>query len=148
MTNQQKEKLVAVSGQNEIPFISEGVESTTAGYILSEDGLSRIAAALETADAANAGLAEVQSQLDAATTARQTAEDNLATAEQELDTANTRIQELEARVEELENESGITQTTKSIDKGGKTKLAAHEDPNMSFNAMADKLLGSPQKSED
>ena len=149
MTDQQKQRLVAVTGQNEIPFISEGVESTTAGYIVGEDGLSRIAAALEAADAASAGLTEVQSQLEAANTARQTAEDNLAAAQQETATANARIEELQARVTELENESGITQTTKGKDnKGGKTKVAAHEDPTVSFNAMADRLMGVPATKDE
>lgn len=148
MKDSQKKKLLAVTGQAEIGFIASGIESSETGHIISEDGLTRIAEALEGADVTAAALTQTESNLEAANTARTAAEAELETRTQELATANTRIQELEARVTELENESGIENTTKQEDKikaGKKPYHASDENP---MNKIADGLLGKPRQAEE
>lgn len=146
MTTAQKNKLISISGQTEFSFITEGVESTETGYIVSEDALTRMAAALEAAEASTARITELEGQL-------QQSADQLATAQQQaqqlqgqLTTAQEENGTLTARVEELEADATITQTTRGGDPSlSKVKVAAHEDPNNPLNEMADKLMGAPKK---
>lgn len=150
MTTEQKNKLIAISGQSEFAFITEGVESTATGYIVSEDALTRMAAALEAAEASTARITELEAQL-------QQSADQLATAQQQaqqlqgqLTTAQEENGTLTARVEELEADATITQTNKKDDKlPVKTGNGeAHLNPNSSMNRLADSLFGKPvQKPE-
>jgi len=148
MKDAQKNKILLVTGMSEIGFIAEGLESSQTGYIVSEDGLSRIAEALELADTATqaaeasaARVTELETQLQQANEARTNAETALSTAQTELQTAQT-------RVAELEQEGGISQTSKGADaNNGGEKTPFHLSTKNPANALADSLLGAPQKAD-
>lgn len=144
MTQTQKETIVAIIGQDTIPFITEGIASEVAGYIVPEAGMESLAAALEAssqnreaAEALAGQVSSLQQDLAAAYEERDAAE----TA---LNTANEQVASLQARVAELESEPPISQTNKGADGGGKPKTPAHEDAKASFNALADRLMGTPK----
>lgn len=139
MKDSQKQRLIAVSGQQQFNMISEGIESSETGYIVSEDALTQIAEALEAA-ADTSALDATNAALVAAQEARQQAEDDLATANQTIAT-------LTARVEELEEEPGISQTSKANDEGKGSKVAFHESDANPFNQIADGLFGKPKKKD-
>ena len=143
MKDAQKKKLLAVTGMNEIPFIAEGIESSSTGHIVSEDGLTRVAEALEVADASTERITELEAQLETAQAAQQTAEQNLATANEQLTASQTRVTELEARVAELEEEPGVTHTVKGKDKGAPGKRPFHASDANPMNMIADKFFGKP-----
>lgn len=147
MKDTHKQILLSVTGMNEIPAISEGIESSANGFIISEDGLTRMAEALEGTDANAAAVTELQSQLEIKNGFAQELTDALSAANETISGNNARIQELEARVAELENENPITVTSRNKDKSSKTNVAFHNDPNVSFNAMADRLMGKPAEKE-
>lgn len=148
MKTEQKSKLIAVTGMPEIPFVSAGVSADTDGYVISEDGLTRVAEALEAGDQATAQLADQALQAQQANDARQTAEASLTTANETISANNTRIQQLEARVTELESEGNITNTSRGADTGGKVKVKFHESAENPMNKIADSLLGAPAPKKD
>lgn len=145
MTDAQRNALLKISQQNELPFITEGMESSAVGYIVSEDALTRIAAALEAAETSAGSATETAAQLT-------TAQENMTAAQtqiQQLQGQLTAAQEangtLQARVDELEADGSLTQTTRLNDQSlSKGKVPAHENPKSSINALADKLMGSPK----
>jgi chromosome segregation ATPase len=146
MTTEQKNKIIAISGQPEFSFITEGVESTETGYIVSEDALTRMAAALEAAEASTARITELEAQIQQSADQLTTAQEQTQQLQGQLTTAQEQNTTLQSRVEELEADGGITQTTKGADPAvGKVKIAAHEDPKNPLNEMADKLMGAPKK---
>jgi septal ring factor EnvC (AmiA/AmiB activator) len=143
MKDTQKKKLLAVTGMNEIPFIAEGLESTATGHIVSEDGLTRIAEALEETETAAARVTELEGQLATAQASLQAAEQNLATANEQLTTSQNRVKELEARVAELEEEPGVVNTVKGKDKVITGKKPFHASDANPMNMIADKFFGKP-----
>ncbi len=148
MKTTQKDKLKAVTGMNEIPYISEGVAAESAGYVISEDGLTRLAESVESGEASAARVTELEGSLQTAQTAQATAETNLATANQTITANNTRIQELEAQVAELETEPAVTRTKKRTDLPETGKVKAHENPKSSFNQAADRFFPASRKKEE
>lgn len=145
MKDAQRNALLKISQQNELPFISEGMESSAVGYIVSEDALTRIAAALEAAETSATASAETATQLTTAQEQLTAAQTQIQDLQGQLTTAQEANGTLQARVDELEAEGGLTQTTRAEDPKLKgEKVGAHEDPKNPLNAMADKLLGAPK----
>jgi transcriptional accessory protein Tex/SPT6 len=147
MKDTQKNKLKAVTGMNEIPFVMEGIAAETSGHVISENGMSLIAEALEAADAQAAGLTAVQASLETAQAATATAETALATATETIATRDARIAELEAQVEELEADGGVTNTSRALDPAKKVKVKSYESAEDPINKMIDGILGAPKKKE-
>jgi polyhydroxyalkanoate synthesis regulator phasin len=147
MKTNQKEKLKAVTGMEEIPFVSEGIATEASGFLVSEDGLTRIAEQLEAADVSAASLTQTQQSLEQVQAQLTTATESLNARTQELATATSRIQELEARVTELENEATLTSTSRQEDGGGSGRKAFHESDANPANKLADSLLGKPKPKE-
>lgn len=143
MKDTQKKKILAVTGMTAIFAISEGIAAAADGHIISENGLTLIAEALEAGDAAIANVATMQGQLTTAQTAQQTAEAALATANTTIAANATQIETLEARVAELEEEPGVKKTKKEADNTSKGKDAFHASAKNPFNQIADSLLGAP-----
>jgi len=148
MKTEQQQRILAVTQMEEIGFISEGIESSVSGHIISEDGLTNIAEALEAGEAAQARVTELEEQLNTASAGNTEIQSQLDTANETINANNTRIQQLEEEVAALQAQEGITQTRKKSDDGGsKSKLPAHADPSAASNALADKLMGAPQSQE-
>jgi hypothetical protein len=144
MKTNQKEKLKAVTGMEEIPFVSEGVAAEASGFLVSEDGLTRIAEALEAADASQGSMATTQQTLDLTQQQLATATESLNTRTQELATANGTIVDLQARVAELEGEASVQNTSREEDENKRPKSKFHESPENPANKIADSLLGKPK----
>lgn len=140
MKTEQKIRLLAVTKMEAIDFISEGIESSVSGHVISEDGLTNIAEALEAGEAAQARITELEEQVTTAQTAQHTAEANLATANETINANNTRIQDLEARVTELEEEPGIQHSSREKDGEHDGKVPFHQSKKSSFNQLADELF--------
>lgn len=141
MKDSQKAKLKAVTGLKEIPFVTEGIAADTSGHVVSEDGMTRIAEALEASDTAVAtATATVQSQLDVANAAKVKAETELAAAKKTITEKETEITTLNTKVEELENDGSVTQTTKEADKNPKKTKGYNADADP-INMLADSILG-------
>lgn len=148
MKDTHKKKLMAVSGMNEIPFVSEGIESGTAGYVVSEDGMTKIAEALEKSETdSSAATEKLQNDLNAANAAKKKAEDDLAAANAAKTKVETDLATATARIEELEADGAVTQTIKQDDKTGKTTVPYHESADNPLNKIADSLLGAPAPKE-
>lgn len=129
MTTKNTDQLKKVTGMTEIPFVSEGIASGTSGFVVSEDGLTALVEASLNVETASARVAELEQQLAAANTAKQTAESNLATANASLQTANNRVAELEAEVKELGKEdAAASETAKGKDEFTKETADAMEMP--------------------
>lgn len=148
MKDTQKKKLLAVTGMTEILAISEGIEAGANGFIISEDGLSKIAEALEAGDAATAKLQDQALQAQQAVAAQQKAEGELKTANEKIAADAKNIATLTARVAELEEEAPVTATTKTKDGGGKNKVPFHASAENPMNKIADSLLGKPKAKAD
>ncbi len=144
MTTEQKNKLIAISGQTEFSFITEGVESSATGYIVSEDALTRLATSLEESDVLATRNGELVQQAQQSADQLATAQAQVQQLQADLSTAQGQNTTLQARVDELEAAGGVTQTQKEADDlNDKNKLGAHEDPNNPLNKIADGLLGKP-----
>jgi transcriptional accessory protein Tex/SPT6 len=143
MKTEHKSKLIAIVGMPEIPFVSAGISSETDGFVVSEDGLTRIAEALVAGEEAAAQVTNQTLLVQQANEARESAEGALATANETIAANATRIEQLEARVSELENEGGITATSRQEDATGKKKVKFHESAENPMNKIADSLLGAP-----
>lgn len=148
MKTESKNILMAVSGLNEIPFIAEGLESTVTGFVISEDGLTRIAEALQAGDAATKEAATLQGAVTAAQAAKETAEAALVTANGFAEGQAAMIESLQARVNELEAEPAVSTTSKKTDDVKTAKVEAYNDPQLPFNALADRLMGVKTKIEN
>jgi hypothetical protein len=127
MTTKNTDQLKKVTGMTEIPFVSEGIASATSGYVVSEDGITALVEASFNAETSAARVAELEQQLAAANTAKQTAESNLANANAALQTANNLVVELEKEVKELGKEdAAASETSKGKDEFAKEGIDAME----------------------
>jgi predicted nucleic acid-binding Zn-ribbon protein len=106
MKDTQKEKLKAITGLDAIPFVTAGIAADTAGYVVSEDALTRLVEAAETGEAAQATLATVQAELATANTTLTAAQAAATAAQTELATANTELATAQARIAVLEAQDG------------------------------------------
>jgi septal ring factor EnvC (AmiA/AmiB activator) len=127
MTTKNTDQLKKVTGMNEIPFVSEGIASATSGYVVNEDGLTALVEASLAAETSAARITELESQLAAANTAKETAENNLATANASLKAANEEVNGLKAKVAELSSEDAkASATAKGKDVFNETEDAMWE----------------------
>ena len=147
MKDTHKSALLKATGATDLPFISDGIEAGTSGYIISEDGLTRIAEALEIAAVQAAQLLTAQESLSAANEALIELNGQLAAATATAATNNALVAGLQARVSELEEEAPLTQTTREKDKTRMAAVASYKDPNNVFNQIADGLFGVPKEKE-
>lgn len=147
MKDTQKQILIAVTGMREIPFVAAGLTLEESGFLLTEDAVTRLSEALETAQAESSQVVSLGDQITAlqqslqeATTARETAEAALVIANQTIEANATRILQLETD----EDGDGLTQTSRNTDNNGKNKVPFHASAENPINKMADGLMGAPK----
>lgn len=145
------ENVLTASKQEAIPFVASGLVVEADGFLLSEDGLANIDAALEISAAAeaenatlNAAVTELQSRLDSANTANASALSDAvaaqAAAEASLAVANASIETMQATIAELEGRTAgsFTSTEKAADAGSTEQVDDMAEFETSYDREAKK----------
>jgi hypothetical protein len=116
MKTEHQKKVLAITQQESIPYVMNGIAADAEGHIISEDTLIAMVEAIEAGETAIASLTEAQTNLATAKTELATANASLTTAQADLQAANEKVVALEEKVAKYGNADGGMFTTTAAAK--------------------------------
>lgn len=144
MKDTQKAYLKKVNGENDIPFVSEGIAAEASGYILSENALTSLVEAAMNNEGAATKVTALTEQLETANAAKTTAEESLKTANESISAKDEEIVKLKADLEAAESRADeMEEATRETDASGKGKVPFHLSDDNPMNKIADSVFGKP-----